>query len=252
MLYIAFAELAARAQEQLGARKPGFGVHQCHRVLQLVAEAEGAARLVIAAARPQAARQGLVQKPAVSQHVERLVGCLHLDRAQGVVPVMPDRFERPPRGVGAAETMHHPVGIIAARRACQAEPEDDLALLPVSQIESHLDRCARIQTAAQLAGQMGARHRRRILQAAVAADEFGAIAGGGPVQVVHVEEGDPIGKLGVIRVARVERAAVRIDFGAHVHGRFRPQVAQHPFHVARGGQPARPAGGVAHLEHARI
>ena len=49
-----------------------------------------------------------------------------------------------------------------------------------------------------------------------------------------------------------ERAAVGIDFGDHVHGRSRPQVAQHPLHVAGGGEPARPARGVAHLEHGEL
>jgi hypothetical protein len=49
----------------------GRGMDQRHRVLQLVTEAEGAARLVIAAARPDPAGQRLVDQPAVGQHVDR-------------------------------------------------------------------------------------------------------------------------------------------------------------------------------------
>jgi hypothetical protein len=155
-----------------------------------------------------------------------------------MVPVLPDRFQRPPCGVGAPEAMHQPVGIVAARNSPQTEPEADLALLAVRQIEAHLDRGAGVQAAANLTGQASARQRRWMLQAAVAADEFGAVAGDAPVRVVHVEEGDPVGKLAVVRVARVERAAVRIDLGDQVHGPLGPQVAEQPFHVPGGGKTA--------------
>ena len=83
---------------------------------------------------------------------------------------------------------------------------------------------------------------------AVAAEELGPVAGDGAGRIVHVEEGDPVGEFGVVRVAREERAGFGVDFGDHVHGRFRPQVAQHPFQVAGGGEPARTARIVAHLQ----
>ena len=37
------------------------------------------------------------------------------------------------------------------------------------------------------------------------------------VGVVHVEEGDAVGELRVVGVAREERAARRVDLGDHVH-----------------------------------
>jgi hypothetical protein len=52
VLDIPFPKLAARTQEQLGTQQPRLRVDQRHGVLQLIAEAESAARLVIAAARP--------------------------------------------------------------------------------------------------------------------------------------------------------------------------------------------------------
>ena len=146
--------------------------------------------------------------------------------------------------------LHQIAGVIGI--APDAEPEDDLALLPVGQIEGYLDRGAGIQGGPHLAGKARARHRRRTSQRAVASEEFGPVAAYGAGRIVHVEERDPVGELRVVRIARKQRAAVRVDFGDHVHGRFRPQIAQHPFHVAGGGEPARPARLVAHFQHREL
>ncbi len=64
----------------------GRGVDQGHHVLELVAEAERAARLVEARARPVPAGEHLVEQPAVGQQVERRVGRLHLHDAQATLP----------------------------------------------------------------------------------------------------------------------------------------------------------------------
>ena len=71
-----------------------------------------------------------------------------------------------------------------------------------------------------------------MLQAAVAANEFSAVAGKGSARIIHIEEGNPVGKLGVVAVTRKYRTAVGIDFAGHMHGRLRPQIAQYPFHIA--------------------
>ncbi len=60
---------------------------QRHRVLQLVAEAVGAARLVEAGARPGAAGQRLVEQPAIHHDVEGAIGRLDLHVAGELVPV---------------------------------------------------------------------------------------------------------------------------------------------------------------------
>jgi len=46
------------------------------------------------------------------------------------------------------------------------------------------------------------------------------IARQGALRVIHIEEGDPLGKLCVVRISRGERAAPGIDIGADMHGRF--------------------------------
>ena len=107
MLDIAFLELAARAEEQLLAHQMRLGMDERHHVLQLIAETEGASRLVVSAPRPKTAGQSLVQEPAVGQHVERRVGSFHMHGAESVIPVLPHRFQRayaPPQIPGSART----------------------------------------------------------------------------------------------------------------------------------------------------
>ena len=104
MLNISFRELTGRAQEQVLAHEMRSGVDERHHVLQLIAETEGASRLVVSASRPKAARQGLVQQPAVGQHVEGLVGCFHIYRAEGVRPVLPHLIEGATRSMSILES----------------------------------------------------------------------------------------------------------------------------------------------------
>jgi len=58
-------ETGVRAEEQVFAQELGLGVQQCHQVLQLIAETEGAPWLVVTVPRPEAARERLVYEPAV-------------------------------------------------------------------------------------------------------------------------------------------------------------------------------------------
>ncbi|HBF52182.1 MAG TPA: hypothetical protein DDX04_19620, partial [Massilia sp.] len=96
---------------------------QGHRILQHVAEAVCAARLVMAAARPHAAGNRLVQQPAVGQHVERRVGRGDAHRAQGLVPPGTQLLERGAGGLGAT-MLPHQGGQAGARLAARAEQED--------------------------------------------------------------------------------------------------------------------------------
>src|ERR1700694_4366618 len=238
MLDIAFAELTRRAAQQVLAREARLGVDERHRVLQLVAEAERGAGLVAPAARPQAARQGLVEEPAVREYVEGRIGGFHLHRAKRTLPVLLDLFQRAAR---------------RRRRASRdAEREDDLARLPVGQIESDLQGTARIEPRAYLVRQLRAAHRRRIPQRAVASDELGAVSAHRPGRVADAETRGPAGELDAVGVARVQRAAGRIDLGGHVHGGFRPQVTQHPLDLAGGGERARAARAVADFQYREL
>ena len=87
VLHVAFGELARGGAQDLLAQQRGPREAQRHRILQLVAETVGAARLVEAGARPGAAGQRLIQQPAIHHDVERAVGRLDLHVAGELVPV---------------------------------------------------------------------------------------------------------------------------------------------------------------------
>ncbi len=180
-----------------------------HPVLQLVAETEGAPRLVVSAPRPKTARQSLVQEPAVGQHVEGRVRCFHLHGAERVIPVLPHRFERLARRGGSPEAMRQVAGVIGVPP--DAEREDELTLLPVGQLEGNLDRGAGIQSGPHLAGKPRPSHGRRTPKRAVTPEELRPVAAYGPSRIVHVEKGNPVGELRVVGVPREERAAVGVD-----------------------------------------
>ena len=93
MLDISLLELAGCTQEQVLAHETRLGVDERHYVLQLVAETEGAARLVVSGSSPKTTYKSLVQEPAIGQHIEGLIGSFNLNCAKRVVPVMPYCFE---------------------------------------------------------------------------------------------------------------------------------------------------------------
>ena len=101
VLHVAFDELPAGGAQQVLARQVRPRQQQRHHVLQLIAEAEGAARLVVAGARPEPAADGLIEQPAVHQHVERIVRRAHLDRVERAVP---RRLRRVRSAAAAAST----------------------------------------------------------------------------------------------------------------------------------------------------
>ena len=76
------------ARSECARARSGRASSERHHVLQLIAEAEGAARLVVAAARPQPAADVLIEQPPVHQHVERIVRRAHLDGARASGPTI--------------------------------------------------------------------------------------------------------------------------------------------------------------------
>src|SRR5205814_66998 len=77
VLHVALGELVRGAAQQVLAHARRICEQHRHRILQLVAEAKGATGLVVAAAPPETAGDGLVEQPAVRQHVERRIGRAH-------------------------------------------------------------------------------------------------------------------------------------------------------------------------------
>ena len=161
--------------------------------------------------------------------------------------MLPDQVEGAAGGGGAVKAMDQAPGVLGS--LSQAEFEDDLTLLSGGQVKAHLDRPARVEAGAHLPGKAGAGHGRRRLQAAVASQEFRAIAGERARRLIDREKGRPVAELGVVGVARQERAALRVGFGDHMHGRFRPQITQHPLDKSGGRELAGAVRVVAHHQH---
>ena len=177
VLHVSFAELMARQHGADARAASRLGMHQGHRVLQLVAEAERAARLIEARARPHAAGEGLIEEPAVGQEVDGRVGRFDIDRAEGPAPVVPDALQGLLGAGGAAEPLNELPRLLFA--AGGAEDEDDVLFLSVLKFERDLHRRARIESRADAAGEPHAAHGRGIRRRAVAAEELGAVAGHG-------------------------------------------------------------------------
>lgn len=232
-----FLELTGRAQQQLLAHEARLSMDERHHILQLVAETESAARLIVAAASPKTTRQNLVDKPAVGEHVERRVGCLHLHCAEGVRPVLPHSFEGASGGTRPAEPANQAGRILGVLP--HAEREDDFAFLPTGKFEWNLDRRTGIQRRSHLAGEPRPGHRSRTSKCAIASEKLSPIARHGLLGSVRGEEAHPAGVLRVVRVAREQGGAIRGNFAGNVHRRFRPQVTQDPFHISRNGESAR-------------
>ncbi len=93
MQHVAFGELVPAGFHDLFAHEVRPRDHQGEYILELVAETVRAAALVCRCAAPQAAGEGLVQKPLVDEKVESGIGRLGLYRAEEIPPHPPRFFE---------------------------------------------------------------------------------------------------------------------------------------------------------------
>ncbi len=227
-----------RRSEQGARAAARLGVDQRHRVLQLVAETERAAGLVVAAARPEAARERLIEQPAVGQHVERRIGRFAPARRRACASSAPS--PRRARHAAAADP----------RKRC-TRPLASATLRPTPSLKT----ISRSWPSASSNGTWIAAHGSRPAPT-LPESRARAIAAGlrsvplrprnsvrSPVTVRVASSASKnatrSAKLGVVGVAREDRAAAGFDLGDHVHRRLRPQVAQHPLDVAGRRKPAR-------------
>ena len=240
-----------RSSSRCSRTSAGLGVDQRHHVLQLVAEAEGAARLVVAAARPQAAGQRLVEQPAVGQQVERRVGRFDLHGAERVLPVVRAPLRARRARPTAAEALHE----LPASSALRPTPSRKTISRSCPSASSNAT-CIAAQgssAGADLAGQARPRMAAGFAQRAVAAEELGAVAGHASASRRRRRRTRPGRRTRCCR--RCARSSAPLagsisvitciaDFGA--------QVAQHPLAVAGRREPARPARLVAQLQHREL
>ena len=86
MLHVAFDELMSGGPQQVLAPKVWPRERERHHVLQLIAEAERAARLVVTGAGPEAAAHVLIQQPPVHQHIKRIIRRPNADTIETAIP----------------------------------------------------------------------------------------------------------------------------------------------------------------------
>ena len=217
-------------------------MHHRHRVLQLIAEAPRTTGLVVPAAPEEAASDGLVQQPAIGEHVDCGIGRIHLHRAQRALPIRAHRSQRFLRN--RISTLRRPLAAVQALRetgsiasiAAHTKPEDDRALTVDVEIERDLDCSACIQSGAHASRQSLASECGRIAQTAIAADKLDAIAADAALArfaiAVGVEKTDPVGEFRIVGIARKDRAGLGLDLGDQVRLGLRAQIAEYPFDIA--------------------
>jgi hypothetical protein len=106
VLHVALDKLPRRRVDDVRARELRRGKDQREHVLQLIAEAERAARLIKGRSTPDAAGQALVERPAVHHQVERAIGRLHGQRVEDAVPEAARLANRFVRGAGLPVLLH--------------------------------------------------------------------------------------------------------------------------------------------------
>src|SRR6185436_6263810 len=87
VLDVPFEKLTGSRVEEMAANKARRRQQQRQRILQLIAKAEGAARLVKGRTPPDSAGQRLVEEPPVQHHVHRPVRGADRDHAKEIGPV---------------------------------------------------------------------------------------------------------------------------------------------------------------------
>ena len=113
MLHVAFDELMSGGTQQVLAAKVRPREREGHHVLQLIAEAERAARLVVTGAGPEAAAHVLIQQPPVHQHIKRIIRRPNADGIEAVIPGRLHLLERGDCGLDPSVARDELVGMIA-------------------------------------------------------------------------------------------------------------------------------------------
>src|SRR4051794_9848297 len=186
MLHIALDKLARRGAQDLLARQGRLTVEQRQAVLELVAKPIGAARLVKASARPAAAGERLIERPAVEVQIHRGVRRVDRHRAEYAIPIGLGLLEQT-RSIDAAIASDERLGLRLARGI--AEYHLNGFLLTRRQDDRGLQHAAGIEATAAGPGKFligYQRNGRPVL--AVTAKKLAPVAGPRALRAAHVEK----------------------------------------------------------------
>ena len=210
MLDIAFHELPSGRAQNMVARDIGRGMHEGHHILQLVAEAVSAARLIKRGAAPEAAAERLINQPAIEQKICRKLGRFHFDRAQDPIPPAAGFLKCCFDVRGIAEPVHKRARFFFVIRL--SEEKSYLGGVAWFNLDHDLHGGARVEAGASISGQSLMLHRRRIAQRAVASDERRPIAGERTRRWTRSGKSNAFAKFRIIGVASKQTLALQIPF----------------------------------------
>ena len=250
VLDVAFEELPAGGSQQVLPEEIGPGEGQGHDVLKLVAEAEGAARLVVGGAGPQPAAHVLIEQPAVHQEVEGVVGGADLDGVEDDVPALAHGSEGGFCRGYAAMTAHEHAGLVHI--LALSEEERETARLSGLQGEGDVQGGAGIEPRAEAARQPLTAESRRLRQRAVAAEERQAVARRRAQGLARVREGHAPRERLVVGVPGQDGPALVVELGHHVRVLAGSRRPQHPLVVGEDAQAARPVALVREREQREL
>ncbi len=250
VLHVAFDELPSGSFEQMRPREFRPREQQCHDVLQLVAEAVRAARLVVTRARPEPAAHVLIDEPAVHQDIKRIVWRADLDGVERLVPRGFNIFERSQRAVDGVVTSDEPVGLVCIRTLAQQKQHTPL----FSRLEDdlHMQRGARIQAGAKPRLERQLPQCGRTGNGSVAADERQAMAGRGYGRLARMHERDALREFVAVRISRVDRAARRVVGRRDVPSLALSRRPEHPVVVRHETQRSRLGAVVSQREQREL
>src|SRR5439155_27335575 len=165
-------------------------VDQREDILELIAESERAARLIRPAPRPDAATECLIHEPSIHQEIEGIVGRMHLNDTERVVPEVLSPRQGVPGlsevGVTDREIRRMTEGVALSQH------ERDLPRFARLEVDGDLQRRAWIEACADTAGQPTAEQSGRRSEVVIASDKVGAIAGERARRLRGVPERDTI------------------------------------------------------------
>ena len=147
-----------------------------HHVLELIAEAIRASRLLISRACPHPAAQILVQQPAIHDHVERVVRRVHLHSIEHLIPTSPNDFGCSLSGGHGAVA---PYQLLRVRSVIPlSQQHEQPSCLPGPQFDARVEGRAWIQTRANPIRQTAAAKLRGPRQRTVPAQKFEPVSTG--------------------------------------------------------------------------
>ena len=229
-----------------------LGVHERHHVLQLIAEAEGAARLVEGRCAPTGGRRS-PGRAASRWPARRATGRAFAPapRRARVSQCAFARFERGARGVAAAPAAHQRAGLVDALARRRGGRRSRV----LRRRQARRRRAARRRDRA--------RRRRGPTDAARPAPPVPRSEPLRPKKsprspqalrrcAVDIEERDAAVEVGVVGVAREEGACLGVELGDDLHQRLRRSSPSTHSTIAGDAEPARPAASVAQSEHREL